>query len=55
MKKLGGLSLLNAGHALLPEQPEAVAKAVLDFLAKHHPTETNKQENKTGFHNRNCK
>lgn len=26
----------NAGHALLPEQPEAVAKAVLDFLAKHH-------------------
>ena len=32
----------NAGHALLPEQPEAVAKAVLDFLTKHHPTETNK-------------
>jgi len=32
----------NAGHALLPEQPEAVATAVLDFLAKHHPTETNK-------------
>jgi len=32
----------NAGHALLPEQPEAVAKAVLDFLAKHHPTETNR-------------
>ncbi len=29
----------NAGHALLPEQPQAVAKAVLDFLAKHHPTE----------------
>ena len=29
----------NAGHALLPEQPEAVAKAVLDFLAKHHPTD----------------
>ncbi len=28
----------NAGHALLPEQPEAVAKAVLDFLAKHHPS-----------------
>lgn len=27
----------NAGHALLPEQPEAVAKAVLDFLTKHHP------------------
>ena len=27
----------NAGHALLPEQPEAVAEAVLAFLAKHHP------------------
>lgn len=27
----------NAGHALLPEQPEAVAEAVLSFLAKHHP------------------
>ena len=26
-------------NALLPEQPEAVAKAVLDFLAKHHPTD----------------
>jgi pimeloyl-ACP methyl ester carboxylesterase len=24
----------NAGHALLPEQPEAVAKAVLDYLKK---------------------
>ena len=34
----------ECSHALLPEQPEAVAKAVLDFLAKHHPTETNKQE-----------
>lgn len=33
----------NAGHALLPEQPEAVAKAVLDFLAKHHPTKQNTQ------------
>jgi len=32
----------NAGHALLPEQPEAVAKAVLDFLAKHHPTDKDK-------------
>ena len=31
----------NAGHALLPEQPEAVAQAVLDFLAKHHPTDKN--------------
>ena len=31
----------NAGHALLPEQPEAVATAVLDFLAKHHPVEVN--------------
>jgi len=30
----------NAGHALLPEQPEAVAEAVLAFLAKHHPIET---------------
>ena len=29
----------NAGHALLPEQPEAVATAVLDFLAKYHPTD----------------
>ncbi len=29
----------NAGHALLPEQPEAVAEAVLAFLAKHHPVE----------------
>ena len=27
----------SAGHALLPEQPEAVSKAVLDFLATHHP------------------
>jgi len=34
----------NAGHALLPEQPEAVAKAVLDFLAKHHPTNQNQQD-----------
>ena len=34
----------NAGHALLPEQPEAVAKAVLDFLSKHHPTNQNKQD-----------
>ncbi len=30
----------NAGHALLPEQPEAVADAVLAFLAKHHPIPT---------------
>jgi pimeloyl-ACP methyl ester carboxylesterase len=29
----------NAGHALLPEQPEAVADAVLAFLAKHHPVD----------------
>ena len=29
----------NAGHAFLPEQPEAVAEAVLAFLAKHHPVE----------------
>lgn len=29
----------NAGHALLPEQPEAVAAAVLAFLAKHNPVE----------------
>ena len=29
----------NAGHALLPEQPEAVAEAVLMFLAKHHPVD----------------
>ncbi len=29
----------NAGHALLPEQPEAVAEAVLAFLAKHHRVE----------------
>ncbi|MEP3892115.1 MAG: alpha/beta hydrolase [Hellea sp.] len=34
----------NAGHALLPEQPQAVATAVLDFLAKHHPTDENKQD-----------
>jgi pimeloyl-ACP methyl ester carboxylesterase len=27
----------NASHALLPEQPEAVSKAVLDFLTTHHP------------------
>ena len=26
----------NAGHALLPEQPEAISKAVLDFLSTHH-------------------
>ena len=33
------VEIQNAGHALLPEQPEAVAKAVLDFLAKHHPAD----------------
>jgi pimeloyl-ACP methyl ester carboxylesterase len=26
----------NAGHALLPEQPEAVSTAVLEFLSTHH-------------------
>lgn len=26
----------NAGHALLPEQPDAVHNAVLEFLATHH-------------------
>ena len=26
----------NAGHALLPEQPEAVSNAVLEFLTTHH-------------------
>jgi len=31
------IEVQNAGHTLLPEQPEAVATAVLDFLAKHHP------------------
>jgi len=34
----------NAGHALLPEQPEAVAEAALAFLAKHHPIETSETE-----------
>jgi pimeloyl-ACP methyl ester carboxylesterase len=24
----------NAGHALLPEQPEAVAKAMIEYLGK---------------------
>ncbi|HYC46747.1 MAG TPA: alpha/beta hydrolase [Burkholderiales bacterium] len=28
----------NAGHALLPEQPEAVAQALLDFVRKLFPT-----------------
>lgn len=37
------IEVQNAGHALLPEQPEAVAEAVLDFLAKHHPTDKNTQ------------
>lgn len=27
----------NAGHALLPEQPELVANNVLAFLRRHHP------------------
>lgn len=27
----------NAGHALLPEQPDAIADAVLDFLSRTHP------------------
>ncbi len=27
----------NAGHALLPEQPEQVAEAILEFLKRHHP------------------
>ena len=31
------VEIQNAGHALLPEQPDAVAEAVLAFLAKHHP------------------
>jgi len=26
----------NAGHALLPEQPDTVSKAVLEFLTTHH-------------------
>ena len=25
----------QAGHALLPEQPEAVAKVVIDFIKSH--------------------
>ncbi len=33
------IEIENAGHALLPEQPEAVAEAVLAFLAKHHPVD----------------
>ena len=33
------VEIQNAGHALLPEQPGAVAGAVLAFLAKHHPVE----------------
>ncbi len=27
----------NAGHALFPEQPDAISAAVLRFLAQHHP------------------
>lgn len=33
------VEIQNAGHALLPEQPTAVAEAVMAFLAKHHPVE----------------
>ena len=29
------VDIANAGHALLPEQPEAIAGAVLGFLARH--------------------
>lgn len=29
------IQLANAGHALLPEQPEAIAKAVVTFLRAH--------------------
>jgi pimeloyl-ACP methyl ester carboxylesterase len=31
----------KAGHALLPEQPEAISSAVLDFLSIHHPIGAN--------------
>ena len=31
------VEIQNAGHALLPEQPDAVAEAVLAFLAEYHP------------------
>lgn len=34
------IEIQNAGHALLPEQPDTVADAVLAFLAKHHTIET---------------
>jgi pimeloyl-ACP methyl ester carboxylesterase len=29
------VELANAGHALLPEQPEAIAKAIVEFLSRH--------------------
>jgi len=29
------VEIAKAGHALLPEQPEAVAKAVIDYIRKH--------------------
>jgi pimeloyl-ACP methyl ester carboxylesterase len=29
------VDIADAGHALLPEQPEAIARAVLEFLARH--------------------
>jgi len=31
----------NAGHALLPEQPEAIADVVIAFLARHRPANHN--------------
>jgi pimeloyl-ACP methyl ester carboxylesterase len=31
------IEIPNAGHALMPEQPELVAKAILDYLNARHP------------------
>jgi pimeloyl-ACP methyl ester carboxylesterase len=30
-------TIANAGHALLPEQPEAVVAAILDYIGRPHP------------------
>jgi pimeloyl-ACP methyl ester carboxylesterase len=29
------IDLADAGHALLPEQPEAIAEAIIAFLRQH--------------------
>lgn len=36
-------TIANAGHALLPEQPEAVVAAILDYIGRPHPATSSPQ------------